>query len=228
MEDKPSEVVLFGTWYSSYTSRVALALKLKGIPFKYVEENLSNKSELLLKFNPIHKKVPVLLHNGMPICESLIILEYIDEVWNHAPKLLPEDPYQRARVRFWTNYTDQKIMPACYPILLKRGEENQKAIEDMEEMQRVLEEGIKQDFPEKSSFFNGKTMGLLDIVMGVNGYNYKAFHEVTNSEIIGPKNPKIFMWVNALKEHPLMKDTLPPHDKVVAMLKSKIAPTPDV
>ncbi|MED6172623.1 hypothetical protein PIB30_118047 [Stylosanthes scabra] len=119
-------------------------------------------------------------------------------------------------------------MPASYPILLLKGEEKQKAIEDMEEMQRVLEEGIKQDFPEQFSFFNGNTMGLLDIVMGVNSYNYKAFHEVTNSEIIGPKNPKIFMWVNAMKEHPLMKDTLPPHDKVVAMLKSMIAPTPDV
>lgn len=109
MEEETSEVVLLGSWFSSSCTRVALALKLKGIPYKYVEEDLRNKSDFLLQHNPVHKKVPVLLHKGRPICESLIILEYIDETWNHSPKLLPEDPYQRAKVRFWANYFNQKV-----------------------------------------------------------------------------------------------------------------------
>jgi len=46
--------------------------------------------------NSILKKIPVLIHNGKPICESAIIVQYIDEVWNDdkAP-ILPSDPYQR-------------------------------------------------------------------------------------------------------------------------------------
>ena len=109
MEEKQGEVVLFGTWASSPCARVELALKLKGIPYEYVEEDLKNKSELLLRHNPVHKKVPVLVHNGKSIAESLIILEYIEECWNTTPKLLPEDPHQRAKVRFWANYYDQKV-----------------------------------------------------------------------------------------------------------------------
>ena len=109
MEEKQGEVVLFGTWASNPCTRVELALKLKGIPYEYVKEDLKNKSELLHRHNPVYKKVPVLVHNGKSIAESLIILEYIEECWNTTPKLLPEDPHQRAKVRFWANYYDQKV-----------------------------------------------------------------------------------------------------------------------
>ena len=85
------------------------SLKLKGIPYEYVEEDLKNKSVLLLRHNRVHKKAPVPVHNGKSIAESLIILEYIEECWNTTPKLLPEDPHQRAKVRFWANYYDQKV-----------------------------------------------------------------------------------------------------------------------
>ena len=58
MEEKKGEVVLFGTWDNAFCTRVELALKLKGIPYEYVEEDLTNKSELFLSLNPVHKKVP--------------------------------------------------------------------------------------------------------------------------------------------------------------------------
>jgi hypothetical protein len=38
---------LLGSWASSYTHRVQLALRLKGLEFKYTEEDLGNKSEVL-------------------------------------------------------------------------------------------------------------------------------------------------------------------------------------
>ncbi|PRQ16151.1 putative glutathione transferase [Rosa chinensis] len=66
-----NKVILYGMWTSPYVKRVELALKVKGIRYEYVDEDLRNKSPLLLEFNPIHKKVPVIVHNGKAIVECL-------------------------------------------------------------------------------------------------------------------------------------------------------------
>ncbi|TKY49324.1 Glutathione S-transferase 3 [Spatholobus suberectus] len=62
-----------------------------------------------MRMNPIHKKIPVLIHNGKPICESAIIVQYIDEVWKDKAPILPSDPYERAQARFWVDYIDKKV-----------------------------------------------------------------------------------------------------------------------
>ena len=90
------------------TKRVELALKLKGISYEYVEEDMFNKSPLVFKYNPVYKRLPILVHNGNPIIESLIILEYIDETWKNGPQIFPADPYKIAKVRCWASFIQQK------------------------------------------------------------------------------------------------------------------------
>ena len=63
----------------------------------------------MIFFEQVNKKIPVLIHDGKPVCESLTIVQYIDEVWSDKAPLLPSDPYQKAQARFWADFVDKKV-----------------------------------------------------------------------------------------------------------------------
>lgn len=198
-----------------------IALKLKGVEYEYFEEDLQNKSDLLLKYNPVHKKIPVLVHNGKPITESYIILEYIDETWKTSPKLFPEDPYKRAKVRFWASFIQQQLLESMSRVVTSDGEAQEKAMEEMFERLGVFEQGMKEYLPGGSaSFTNGENLGLLDILMGTTFGPYKAHEQVSGIKTMDPdRYPLLFSWITALNEHPLMKELHPPYDKLVELLQ---------
>jgi glutathione S-transferase len=105
-----SEVKLLGAWPSPYVMRAQIALNLKAVEYEFLEETFGSKSQLLLQSNPVYKKIPVLIHADKPICESLVIVQYIDDVWTAGPSILPSDPYDRAIHRFWAAYVDEKVL----------------------------------------------------------------------------------------------------------------------
>ena len=104
-----NEVKLYAVAGSPYVCRVKIALSMQGIKYENIEEQLGNISADVIKYNPVHKKVPVLVHNGNAISESLVIVEYIDDVWKGVP-LLPQDPYDKAVARFWAKFIDDKVI----------------------------------------------------------------------------------------------------------------------
>lgn len=115
-----SELKVIGKWSSPYAMRVKIALNIKALEHEHFEETLNPKSDLLLQSNPVYGKVPVLLHHGRPICESLIIVQYIDETWSTDPPILSSDPHDRALARFWAAYIDDRVKLFLSPLLFPR------------------------------------------------------------------------------------------------------------
>lgn len=200
---------LLGFWASPFVQRVKWALKLKGVEYEYIEEDLFDKSSLLLKLNPVQKLVPVLVHNRKPISESILILEYIDEVWKQNP-LLPQDPYERAQARFWAKFAEEKVRESTWDALCSRGDEREKAVKSSIEALEKLEEELKLKGTE---FFGGETIGFVDLVAGFISYQLPVFEEVGSMKILdSSKFPAIFDWIYNFLNHPVIKDDLPAKD----------------
>nr|ANO39989.1 glutathione S-transferase U26 [Populus yatungensis] len=205
------EVKVIGSSKSQICTRVEWALKLKGVEYEYLEEDLLNKSPLLLMHNPVHKKVPVLVHDDKPIAESLVILEYIDETWKNYP-LLPEDPYERAMARFWAKFADEKCVMGAFAASWKEGEEKEKAIESALESFTFLEKQIQG-----KKFFSGDdNIGYLDLVMGWIPLWLNALEEAGGMKLMdAQKFPSLHEWTQNFNEIPLIKECLPPRDALV-------------
>ena len=118
-----------------------------------------------------------------------------------------------------------QIVPSFYIIFGSKDKEREKAIEELSQLLKVFEEGIEKDFPGQSPFFNGEILGYLGIVIGSHACNYQAVDEAIGMVLISEKNPEFLLWVNALKNCPLMGETLPPHDKLVARLSARLKST---
>jgi glutathione S-transferase len=76
----------------------------KAVDFETYEVDLGNKSDEFLSISPTGK-VPVVVVSGDALYESNVINQYLDEVFE-VPKLLPEDPKERAYARIWMTSAD--------------------------------------------------------------------------------------------------------------------------
>ncbi|XP_071688059.1 probable glutathione S-transferase [Rutidosis leptorrhynchoides] len=206
------EVKLFWTWSSPFAQRIVWALKLKDIDYELIYEDLENKSSLLLEYNPIHKKVPVLIHNGTPICESLVIIEYIDETWNTSThRLLPDDPLARSNARFWAKFNDEQVMPSVLNIYVSEGIEQEKAKAPALENLNIVEKRLIG-----KKFFSGETLGFLDIVFGWIANHLEIVEETSGVKLLDEeKFPLISAWKDRFSDIPIVKENKPNRDMLI-------------
>ncbi|KAL6843911.1 hypothetical protein ACP4OV_026482 [Aristida adscensionis] len=216
---------LLTTWASPFGLRVQLALGYKGLSYEYIEEKdvHNNKSKLLLESNPVHKKVPVLIHGGKPICESQIIVHYIDEAFaGSGPALLPLDPYERAMARFWTDYLDNKLV-APWAISFKGKTEAEKA--EGLKLALAAMESMEAAFKELSNgkpFFGGDNVGYLDVMLGAMVPWAHAGKELTGSGLFDEhRAPLLSVWVERFSALPWAKELLPKPGRLVERAKMK-------
>ncbi|KAI4382139.1 hypothetical protein MLD38_008138 [Melastoma candidum] len=208
-------VVLISAWTSPFGARVKIALHEKGVEYDYVEEDLlsENKSPLLLKTNPVHRKIPVLIHGGRPVCESSIIVQYIDETWSgdgSKLQLLPCDSHDRARARFWVNYIDQKIYSTGRLVwgVAPSAEAKETAKKELllcfKELEKEL--GTKE-------YFGGKSFGFVDVCL-IPFYSRFYALEKGGGLIVSEECPGLEAWANRCLQRQSVSESLPDQRKV--------------
>ncbi|KAG0496299.1 hypothetical protein HPP92_000990 [Vanilla planifolia] len=207
---------LLDFWVSPYGIRCRLALAEKEVEYDLLEQNLQDKSELLLKSNPVHKKIPVLLHDGKAICESLIIVQYIDEVFPGKSSILPSDPYARSHARFWADFVDKKVAGLALQMWkLGKGEELDETIKDFKEVLRTLETELGEN-----KYFGGDEFGLVDIALVPFTswfYSFKAFADFS----VEKECPGLAKWAKRCEERESVAKVLPDPKKVYELFYAR-------
>jgi glutathione S-transferase len=217
MADTGDELKLLGMWASPYVVRVQLALRLKGVSYEYVEEDLANKSELFLRSNPVHKTVPILIHNGKPVCESQVILQYIDEAFaGVGPPLLPADPYERAVARFWAAYVEDKLLAPWGKVFrVKTDEERAEWTRQTAAAVGPLEDGLRECSKGKG-FFGGDCVGYVDVLLGSMVPWVRATEKLSGDKIVDAgKAPLLAAWMERISELDAAKAVFQDVDRVV-------------
>ncbi|MEH6754765.1 MAG: glutathione S-transferase family protein [Alphaproteobacteria bacterium] len=104
---------LYHSGHSTCSQKVRICLAEKGIEWTSHELHFATGDHLTpeyLKLNP-NGVVPTLVHDGEPIIESSVIVEYLDEIFPE-PSLVPRAPLPRARLRVWMRYMEEVPTPA--------------------------------------------------------------------------------------------------------------------
>ncbi|KAF8839578.1 hypothetical protein BDN67DRAFT_969781 [Paxillus ammoniavirescens] len=120
-----AQLTLYAFKASPFSEKIGLALKEGNIPHKYFEVDLFNKPAFFAdKVNPVGK-VPAITYGGPDVspddpsplsaklAESNVILEFIADAYPEA-NLMPTDPIERAKVRFFIDATNTTLNTAYF------------------------------------------------------------------------------------------------------------------
>jgi glutathione S-transferase len=98
-------ITLCGFAISNYYNKVKLALLEKGIPFEEQFVGTGSKDEGILAASPLGK-IPFLRTPQGTLCESQVMLDYIEAAHPGTPPLVPADPFEAAKVRELCTFID--------------------------------------------------------------------------------------------------------------------------
>lgn len=171
-----NDIKLYSYYRSSCSWRVRIALKFKDINYQYIGVNLlknEQKGEEYLAVNP-NGKLPCLVIDGVPISQSMGILEFLEETHPTNP-LLPKDPIQRATARMIALTFACDIQPLQNILAL-----NIPAAEKPKWAHDIIKDGLtkveKMLEQHAGLYCVGDNVTLADICMVPQIYNAKRFN----------------------------------------------------
>jgi glutathione S-transferase len=171
-----------------------MVLHEKGIDFDVHEVDLSNKSEEFLKVSP-YGKVPVLRVDGTSLYESNIVNEYLDEVYD-SPKLMPDDPEDRALVHSWMAFADDYFFPSIFRV--RMGPEWGYSEKEIQEAKEKLYDALSrlENQLEGKEYLVGEYT-LADIA---HAGNFQRLRELAESgDVLLHKYPNILDWMERVE-----------------------------
>ncbi|XP_021964953.1 pyrimidodiazepine synthase [Folsomia candida] len=201
---------IYNMRFCPYAQRSVLVAIAKNIPHEIINCNLVDKPEWLFTKNP-GGKVPVLEEpDGKILYESLIVSDYLDEVYPNRP-LHAKCPYQKALDKLMIEEFN-KVTTLFYKALTNLKPEGSAALKDsLVEFQKGLSPFEKELEKRGTTFFGGNDApGMLDYMIWpwierVPVMKLSTDPDIFDFETAKKDNPNLESWRNAMKEDDAVK-----------------------
>ena len=182
-----------------YAERTRLILALKNVPYDEINIHLKDQPDwFTTRINRYHQ-VPVAEVDGKLIRESLIIFDYIDQVYGGGSSLWPTDPYLKAKARLIVNDFGNNFTGAWYG--LYRGVPDQETLDTFKGFLKELEDIIQENGNKFSQA--GDNPGAVDFLI------WPWFERIGALKLLNPEAtsflsesnyPILFGWISRMKE----------------------------
>lgn len=172
-----------------YAQRARLILAAKKVKYDRVNVDLNNKPDWFFDIN-FYGEVPVIIHHGKNVYESLICAEYLEEAFP-KPKLFSDDVYQRALERIYFNHWTKKGIPAFYS-LLKAGHLDEELAARLDQHVGKMEEFLRAA---KTPYFSGQKPGFSDYMIWPWFERIPMLGQITDYKMSEEKFPLVTAWV---------------------------------
>ena len=111
-------MILYSERDNHYSHRVRIVLAEKDIACEIREFDLEEAPDDVLSLSPYHK-LPILVDRDLALCDTAVIMEYLDERFPHPP-LLPVYPVARANCRELMLRIDREWCPLVDSIIFDK------------------------------------------------------------------------------------------------------------
>lgn len=192
-----------------FSRAVRFGLAEKNISYELVRVNPWEHREALSRLNPA-MQTPVLENEAVTLCDSVAILEYLDETVAHAP-LIGSDPVARAEARRLVAWFSQRFYAeVTAPLLRERMFKRLIAREapsglDIRNANRAAELHLQyiDDLLDYNRWLGGASFGVVDIFAAaqISVADYLA-------GIDWDGHPQAVMWYSAVKSRPSFRALL--------------------
>jgi glutathione S-transferase len=106
-------IVLHGTELSGHAHRVALLLRMLGLPYRFVVAPPEvRRTPDFLKLNPLGQ-IPVLEDGPLVLADSNAIMVYLVRRYAPGSRWLPDEPVAAAQVQRWLSLAAGEVMYGC-------------------------------------------------------------------------------------------------------------------
>nr|KAG5691303.1 hypothetical protein BaRGS_014002 [Batillaria attramentaria] len=189
--------------FCPFAQRARLTLAHKKIPYETVNISLKQKPEWFLERNP-GGMVPVVEKDDKIVYESLIVADYLDNVYPDN-RLVPADPYRKARDAMLIDYYGNKYISNYYKIVFSEGKDEEAAKVLNTALQKLDDELAKRG----TKFFGGDQVAFIDYMLWPWLERVEVLTRCNPVVVVSATSfPRVHAWIQVMLTLPAVKECL--------------------